>query len=171
MQAIKRIWAGLLARPRRVNLAGAVICSGLVGVAVAIEVFADMPPCPLCVFQRVAFLAMSATLLVGVVVPGRVAGLLTAAAGVGGLSLAGRHLWLQTLPEDQIPACGPGLDYLLGVFPLTDVIAMVLSGSGECAEVHRVLGVTIPAWTLLGFLVLGLFFLIFNWRARPSRHP
>ena len=72
-----------------------------------------------------------------------------------GLSL--RHLYLQGLPEDQVPSCGPGLDYLMDVFPMTEVIEMVLSGDGSCAEVvWTFLGLSIPGWTLIGFAGLLL---------------
>ena len=67
---------------------------------------------------------------------------------------------LQSLPADQVPACGPNLDYMLDAFPLTDVLTQVLSGSGECAEISwRFLGLTIPGWSLVvfgGVLVVAL---------------
>ena len=162
MNSPARIGRWLLARPRRANLVGALICIGLVAAAVAIEILADMPPCPLCVFQRIAFLVMAAGLLLGALRPGWLAGGITAVAALGGIGLAWRHLWLQSLPPDQVPACGPGLDYLLGTFPLAEVVSMVLSGSGECAEVDRILGVTIPAWTLLAYGLLGGLYVALN---------
>ena len=49
------------------------------------------------------------------------------------------------------------MDYLLDVFPLTEVLTMVLSGDGTCAEVvWEFLGISIPGWTLLGFIGLAL---------------
>ena len=77
------------------------------------------------------------------------------------MHLAIRQLYLQSLPEDQVPSCGPGLDYLLDVFPMQEVIQMVLVGDGSCAEVvWTLLGISIPGWTLVGFIgliTLGLF--------------
>ena len=82
------------------------------------------------------------------------------ASAVGG-ALATRQLYLQSLPEDQVPACGPGLDYLVDVFPMQEVIQMVLVGDGSCAEVVWTLfGISLPGWTLVGFIglvTLGLF--------------
>jgi len=82
------------------------------------------------------------------------------ASTIGG-ALAIRQLHLQSLPEDQVPSCGPGLDYLLDVFPMQDVIQMVLVGDGSCAEVAwSLLGISIPGWALVGFIglvTLGLF--------------
>jgi disulfide bond formation protein DsbB len=76
-----------------------------------------------------------------------------------------RHLWLQSLPPDQVPACGPGLDYMLDVFGLTETLSMVFSGSGECAEVvWSLFGLSMPAWVLICFVTLGVGGLFFNWR-------
>ena len=152
--------------PRRLNLLLAALCLALVAIAVALEAIGGMEPCPLCVFQRIAFVAMAAALLLGVARPGRLCAGLTALAGLAGSGLAMRHLWLQSLPPDQVPACGPGLDYLLGAFPLTQVVDMVLSGSGECAEVDYVLGLSIPAWTLLAYLVIAAAAVLVNAAAR-----
>ena len=81
-------------------------------------------------------------------------GLLTALFSAAGAAVAGRNLWLQSLPPDQVPECGPGLDYLLDTFPLAKALPMVLQGSGECAKVAwTMLGLSIPAWALGWFLV------------------
>lgn len=161
----------LVANPRRVNLGVAVLCFILVAIAVGLEAMLGMEPCPLCIFQRLVFIAMGVILLFGAWRPGPIVGAATALAALGGVALAWRHLWLQSLPADQVPACGPGLDYLLGTFPLTDVVSMVLSGSGECAEVDRVLGLSIPLWTLAGYVLLGaLVFFVNVWGKRVVTH-
>mgnify|MGYP002278641253 FL=1 len=157
---------GLARHPRRLNLLLSLVCFALVAIAVALEAIGGMEPCPLCVFQRMAFLTMGAALLLGVFIPGRLAAGLTALAGLAGIGLAWRHLWLQSLPPDQVPACGPGLDYLLEAFPLTEVVNMVLSGSGECAEVDDVLGLSIPVWTLVAYIGIAGLAIIINEAAR-----
>jgi disulfide bond formation protein DsbB len=74
-----------------------------------------------------------------------------------GVSIAGRHVWLQNLPEGEVPECGPGLNYMLENFPLTEVFSTVLYGSGSCAEVKwEFLGLSMPMWTLVWYLGLGL---------------
>lgn len=149
---------------RWANLAVGLICFMLVGIAIGLEVLLGMEPCPLCIFQRMVFLLLGVVLLIGALAPGRVVAAGSALSALLGVALALRHLWLQSLPPDQVPACGPGLDYLLGAFPLADVVSMVLSGSGECAEVDRVLGLSIPLWTLAGYLLLGVMAVVINWR-------
>lgn len=91
----------------------------------------------------------------------RVYAALAGLAAIIGGSVSIRHLWLQSLPPDKVPSCGPGLDYMLDAFPFAQVVSKVLSGSGECATVHgHFLGLTIPGWTLLvfvGLLAVALF--------------
>ena len=40
---------------------------------------------------------------------------------------------------------------------MQDVVSMVLTGSGECAEIDfSLLGLSLPAWTLIGFAILAI---------------
>lgn len=148
---------------RHWGLAGLAVCALMMLVALGLEHIAGLEPCPLCIFQRVAVLAAAAVFLVAAIhnprgrVGAVVYGGLSLAAVIGGIAVAWRHLWLQSLPPDQVPSCGPGLDYMMDVLPLRDVMAMVFSGSGECAEIDFLLmGISLPGWTLIGFLVLAL---------------
>lgn len=141
-------------------------CVFLIAVALYMEHVMELMPCPLCIFQRIAVIAAGFIALVAAIHnPGRLGsrvygGLVVVASATGG-AIAIRQLYLQSLPEDQVPACGPGLDYLMDVFPMTEVIQMVLTGDGSCAEVVWTLfGISIPGWTLIGFIGLiavGLF--------------
>jgi disulfide bond formation protein DsbB len=138
----------------------------LMGAALYMEHMMHLEPCPLCIFQRIAvivagLIAITAALHNPAQVGIKVYGLLVVLASAVGSALAARQLYLQSLPEDQVPSCGPGLDYLLDVFPMQEVIQMVLVGDGSCAEVvWTLLGISIPGWTLVGFIgliTLGLF--------------
>lgn len=130
--------------------------------ALWLQYYQHLEPCPLCIFQRVAMMAIGAVALVAFLHgPGllgrRLYAVLTLLAVAGGVAVAGRHVWLQHLPPDQVPACGPGLDYWLETFPLHEVMAKVFRGSGECAVVDwTFLGLALPAWTLMAFLGLGI---------------
>ncbi len=103
-----------------------------------------LQPCPLCIFQRVAMMSAGLIALIAVLHDGgrRVYALLLALAALAGTGVAARHVWLQHLPADQVPDCGPGLNYMLQVFPLHKVLSLVLRGSGECAKID---------WTFFGF--------------------
>lgn len=137
-------------------------CTFMMAVALYMEHAMALEPCPLCILQRVMVIAVACVALIAAIHgPGvtgiKVYGGLSIATAVGGGGISLRQLWLQNLPEDQVPACGASLDYLMDVFPLTEVLTMVLSGDGTCAEVvWEFLGISIPGWTLVGFIALAL---------------
>jgi disulfide bond formation protein DsbB len=84
------------------------------------------------------------------------AGLIGLVAAIGA-AIAGRHVWLQNLPAEQVPACGPGLDYIIDSFPLSDALRLVFTGSGECATADwHFLGLSMPAWVLICLVPLGV---------------
>jgi len=146
---------------RQGNLAGFAACAGLMAYALFAQYALELAPCPLCVFQRVAVIALGLVFLLAAVHdPARVGGIIYAGfvivvAGAG-IGVAGRHVWLQNLPPDQVPACGPGLDFMMDAFPFVEVLEMVLSGSGECAEVSwSLLGLSMPAWVVICLVALG----------------
>jgi disulfide bond formation protein DsbB len=144
--------------------AGFLICAGLIGFALFAQYHLMMDPCPLCILQRVVFMAMGLVFLAGALhAPsghGRwvYTGLVVVLA-ITGVCIAARHLWVQSLPADQVPSCGAPLGYLLetraGNGGLIGVLLKVLSGSGECAKVQPILGLPMPAWSLLWFFLLG----------------
>jgi len=143
----------------------ALACAALLANALYIQNVDFIDPCPLCVFQRMAFMAIGAiALLAGIHNPERAgrwvyAGLISL-AGLVGMGVAGRHLWLQSLPPDQVPDCGMGLNYMLETMPFSEVLTEVFYGSGECAEVTwNFLGLSMPAWTFVwyaGFTVVTI---------------
>ena len=71
-----------------------------------------------------------------------------------GLAVGGRHLWLQSLPPEQVPACGPSIDYMIEAFPLGDVLAAMTQGTGDCAAVSWQFILTLPGWALVGFAAI-----------------
>jgi disulfide bond formation protein DsbB len=157
---------------RLVNLCGFSICGGLLLYAYYLQIYQHLEPCPLCILQRVGVIVLGAVFLLAAVHNprrwgSRVYGLLLLLAAAAGTIIAGRHLWLQNLPSDRVPECGPGLAYMLDVFPLTDTLRMVFTGSGECAKVDWIfVGLSMPGWVLIWFLLLGTAGLWVNWRSR-----
>jgi disulfide bond formation protein DsbB len=154
-------------------LAGFLACAGLIGFALYSQEAWGLVPCPLCIFQRIAFAALGLVFLAGAIHGpssrgGRsVYGVLALIAGAVGASIAGRHVWLTTLPPSEVPACGPPLEFMMDTNPLTDVIRKVLTGSGECAKVDwQFLGLSMPAWALVWFVALTLFALYAAFRRR-----
>ncbi|KGI77381.1 disulfide bond formation protein B [Oleiagrimonas soli] len=149
---------------RTFYLVGFLICAALIGFALYAQYVLLMDPCPLCILQRVAFIALGMVFLVGGLhAPkghGRwVYALLALLAAATGVAIAARHLWIQSLPPGAVPSCGAPLGYLLDTRDahggLLGVLKMVLSGSGECAKVENILGLPMPLWSLIWFVLLG----------------
>lgn len=147
---------------RQFCLLGAVSCIALLAYALYAQHKLFLMPCPLCILQRIAFMVMGLGFAFGAVFGSRGWARWSSAAlvfigGSGGVGVAGRHVWLQNLPADEVPACGPGLEYMLQVFPLRDVLNKVFAGSGECAKLDwSFLGISMPGWTLLWYVGLML---------------
>lgn len=158
---------------RALYVIGLVACILLLGAALYFQYVEHLEPCPLCILQRVFVMALAVVFLLAAIHNPhswgrRVYGLLLVFFAASGAAVAGRHVWLQNLPPDQVPECGPGLDFMLETFPVSKVLQMVLSGSGECAEVvWSFLGLSIPGWTLVIFGVFFVAALIFT--LTPSR--
>lgn len=151
---------------------GFMICAGLLAFALYLQYYEQQDPCPLCILQRVAFIAMMAVFAVGALHGPQRRGavvysaLLFLIAAIGA-AVAGRQVWLQHLPPNQVPACGPGLGYMLEQFPLGQALRKIFAGSGECAEAGwRFLGLTIAGWSLVWLVVLALFSVFIALRAR-----
>lgn len=131
-------------------------------VALYLQHYQGLEPCPLCVFQRVAVISFGLVALLAALHGPRAWGQrvyagLMALSALGGVIVAGRHVWLQHLPPDQVPSCGPGLDFWIDALPWQQVIQQVFQGSGECAKVDwTLLGLSLPTWTLLLFVGLLL---------------
>jgi len=147
--------------PRRpAYLLGAAVCAALMGWALWLQYGLNLDPCPLCSLQRMAVIAIGIVFLVAAIHnPGRfgagVYAALTVIIGLFGAITAMRHVWIQSLPKDEVPACGMGLNYMLETLPLTDVLEKVFKGSGECAEAGwYFLGLAIPSWTLVFFIAM-----------------
>jgi disulfide bond formation protein DsbB len=149
-------------------------CLGLLSYAYYLQHVEYLDPCPLCIFQRIAFVSMGLVALVAAIHgPQRFgAWIYTVLIGIGGLvgiGIAGRHVWMQGLPPDEVPACGPGLDYMLDQFPLAETLKMVFTGSGSCATIDwQFLGFSMPFWSLVWFVLLLFVALIAVFRSRRA---
>jgi disulfide bond formation protein DsbB len=163
--------------PRNANLAGFCACAGLMLYALFAQYGLELEPCPLCIFQRMGVILLGLVFLIAALHnPGqtgcRVYAVLIGLAAIPGIGVAGRHVWLQNLPPEQVPACGPGLDFMMDTFPFLEVLNMVLSGSGECAAISwSFLWLSMPAWVLIAVGCLALFGIWANWRRTDDPRP
>lgn len=145
-------------------IAAAIAITGisLVLVASYVEPFASMNPCPMCMMQRAIYLVTAGFALLTLIslrhrILTTIFSILGLLSAVTGIAVAARQVWLQHLPKDEVPACGPPLEYMIEVFPIMEVLQSMLMGTGDCAEVQwQWLGLSIPAWSIVAFTGLAL---------------
>jgi disulfide bond formation protein DsbB len=138
----------------------ALACAALLGFGYFLQHIQGLEPCPLCLVQRGFFYAVMAVCIVAALHDRwRIFyGVLGALFAVGGAAAASRQVWLQHLPPDKVPQCGPDLFFMLENFPLSRTFSTLFSGTGECAVVDwTFLGLSIAEWSLLWFVALALY--------------
>ncbi|GAB2860273.1 disulfide bond formation protein B [Pseudoduganella ginsengisoli] len=152
-------------KPRTLLLSIALACFGLIGVAMYLQHVANLAPCPRCVIQRYAFLAVGIAALIGyftnsIKIPGAVALL----AAVGGLFAAGQHLYIIAHPSF---GCGiDPVENFLNKLPTAHLMPFLFESYGACEHADMVLGMDIPQWSFLWF---GLFTVALAWTLLRSR--
>jgi len=147
---------------RNLLLTGFLFCVLLIAYALYTQYVLGLEPCPLCILQRVAVIALGLSFLLMALKHPQTkqskffASLLLTIISSAGVGIAARHVWLQNLPPDKVPGCGPGLDFMMANFPLSEVFQMVFSGSGECAEISWSFAfLSMPAWVIIWLIFLG----------------
>ena len=144
---------------RQTNLLIFNICNMLIAAALYMQHIMELNPCYLCITQR-AFVIITGMFALLALMHNhglKIYGFFITLSALAGSFFSGKQLWLQSLPEDKVPACGPPADYLFNAFDFSEAMGMLLQGDGNCAEVQwTFLNLSIPAWTLLCFLFLAL---------------
>ena len=154
------------------NLLGFLASAGLIGYALYVQYGLGLEPCPLCILQRVAVMVAGALFLVAALHDpaergARVYGALIDLAALAGILVAARHMWIMAQPPGSVAECGASLDYMMDVLPLHEVLAKVLTGSGECAKVDWMfLGLNMPTWVLIALGGVGTWGVVVNWFGR-----
>jgi disulfide bond formation protein DsbB len=152
--------------------AAALVCAALLGFGYYLQYVRGLEPCPLCLLQRGFFYGVLVTFLVAAVHGPlgkiRIAYcVLAALIAAGGAAIASRQVWLQHLPADKVPQCGPDLFFMLENFPLAQTLKKLVSGTGECAVVDwTFLGLSIAEWSLAWFVALALYAAWLAWRSK-----
>jgi len=164
-----------MTRDRVLYAAPALACAALLGFGYYLQVFERQDPCPLCVVQRGFYYGVLLVFAIAAMhLPGRTGKSIYCVTAtllaLGGCGVAARQVWLQHLPADQVPACGPDLFFMMENFPLGRLLEKVFMGSGQCAEVNwQFLGLSIAEWSLAWFAVLALYALWLGLRSGNRR--
>lgn len=137
-------------------------------VGLYFEYAKGMQPCPLCLMQRLCTFLFGLFCLMGLCLGALKRAKSVAVAqlffSASGIYFAGRQIWLQSLPVDKAPACMPSLDMLIQYFSKTQVLTALFWGTGDCADVTwRWLGLSMPAWSALYFIVMLLASAVVFW--------
>lgn len=142
-------------------LLGFLACAGLLAYALYVQFVEGLMPCDFCILQRIAFAALGLVMLVaGLHAPksagGRKTyGVLAALAALVGVAIAGRHVWVQLYPP-EISSCGAGMGFVAQMQGWSGAIKKVLTASGDCSMIDwTFLGLTMPMWSLVWFVLLG----------------
>lgn len=148
--------------PRRLYLALFVVCAGLLGFGLYLQHVVGLEPCPMCIMQRYAFVAIAAVaLLAALHGPGRagsiVYGLTMLLLALVGGGVAVRQSWIQRWPVAEAE-CGPGLEYMLDSYGLAESLPMIFRGAGDCTAIDwTFLGLSIANWSVLCFAAVVAF--------------
>lgn len=157
-----------LTRPRPLFAASFLAVVGLLAYGLWLQHALHLEPCPMCILQRYAFAAVGVIALVAAIHnPGaigtRVYAVLLIVAALAGGGVAARQTWLQHNPP-KLADCGPGLEFMVQSFPLSEALPMIFRGSGDCSKVDwTFLGLSIAEWALacfVGLVLVGVFVLI-----------
>ena len=138
---------------------------GLIGYAAYSIKILGLEPCPLCITQQFFYSIVGITAFIAfnhnpVAIISRFYAVIIFLASSAGIWVAGRQVWLQSLPEDEVPLCGPPLEYIFEVFPFGDLLKALFIGDGNCAEITwQFLGLSMAGWSFIWFtlfLVLSI---------------
>lgn len=146
---------------RKTNFLVFIACTLMMLAGAYMEHVMKMIPCSLCITQRgfivlTGLIALVAAIHNPALTGRRVYAVLGIVSPILGACFAGRQLWLQSLPADQVPACGPGLSYMFEVFPFMDALKLLLQGDGNCAHVDKIFGLSLALWTFMAFIGLAV---------------
>lgn len=139
-------------------LAITLICVSLLAYALYLQLALNMLPCPYCVLQRYAFVAVALSCLIGLALPralhriGFGLGLLSSLVGA---AIAGKHVWILANP-----AITCGIDPLetgLNKIFLAEALPVFFKADGLCDTPYPpIFGLSIPAWALVWFIIFSL---------------
>ena len=165
-----------LLTPSRIFVLTLLAGVGLVGGGLYLAKTLNLAACPLCILQRMVYLALAAFSLLGLCLQRcRLSQTLVALgnSGLAGLGafIAGYQVWLQRFATDiSCTANAPWWEAF--VYWAGEKAPTLFEATGLCSEAGwKFLGLAIADWSLLIFIALGILSLIAFTHARqhPSR--
>ena len=161
-----------LRRERMLLVLLGLICVGLVAGALYLQFVEHEDPCPLCIIQRYFFLLIAIFAFLGARLRGwggvRLLELLALLSAAGGIATAARHVFVQSHPNFS---CGfDALQPLVDGLPPAHWLPSVFKVAGLCETPYPpILGISLPGWSLIGFVVAFVALALSLWRNRRLR--
>lgn len=133
--------------------------------AIFAQHFWNLNPCPLCIFQRIAFIISGCVFLTSAFFLEPHSKLrykvwihlVALIAPIIGMAIALRHIFLihKSTVDGAFNSCGANLNYMLESFPFSQVMQTVFNATGDCTKVDwTMLGFSMPIWSAVCFAVL-----------------
>jgi len=156
---------------RQIHLIIFLLVGSLLGYAAYSIKVLGLEACTLCITQQFFYCLIGVSSFIAFlhnpqIQASRIYSFFITLFAVAGAWISGRQVWLQGLPEDEVPLCGPPLEYIIDVFPFADVLNALFMGDGNCAEIPwQFLALSMAGWSFIFFIAiifLSLFALLKN---------
>ena len=159
--------------PRQIHLIIFLIVGSHLGYAAYSMKVLGLEPCTLCITQQFFYCLIGVSSFTAFLHDPKINfsklySFLLSLFALAGMWISGRQIWLQGLPEDEVPLCGPPLEYIIDVFPFADVINSLFMGDGNCAEIPwQFLGLSMAGWSFIWFLIILILSLTATFKVKP----
>ena len=145
---------------RQIHLIIFILVGSLLGYAAYSMKVLGLEACTLCITQQFFYCLIGVSSFIAFlhnphIRASKLYSFFIALFAIAGVWISGRQVWLQGLPEDEVPLCGPPLEYIIDVFPFADVLNALFMGDGNCAEIPwQFLGLSMAGWSLIFFIAI-----------------
>ncbi|MSQ57382.1 MAG: disulfide bond formation protein B [Limnohabitans sp.] len=134
----------------------ALVLTGMLAFGLYLQHVVGLEPCPMCIVQRYAMLAVILWSAIALVFPTvlihRLSLVLTLLSSAFGAFVAALQSWLQWFTP-EVQSCGRDFYGMIESFPLQRAIPMIFRGGGDCTKVD---------WTFLGGSIANWSFVVFS---------
>lgn len=147
-------------------------CIVILAIALYLQHYEHLDPCPWCIVQRLVYIAIGLLALIAALArpSGIGVGLYSVLIGivaVGGGGAATYQILLQTDPERAKACTGSVVEKLLDASHMGSMVPPLLQYDGPCTlKPWFLLGLSIPEWSLIGFALILIWVIALPFVAR-----
>ena len=140
------------------------VCVALLAFGIYLQHWRNLDPCPWCVVQRLDYMLIGIIALIGALHrPGPIGTAFYASLGFGaagaGVAAAAYQVYLQADPARAARCVGSPVERILDQLAVGQAIPPLLQYNGPCTPASwSLLGLSVPEWSLVWFVVLALAF-------------